>query len=82
MHRDHTMQAEPNPQQDAPVRLPKALVASRYGITERLAADWIRNAIAAGAIKTLRGVIIGRWSALDEWVAAGGQVPARRRGGR
>lgn len=77
------MQTESEPTKDTPQRIRAKLVATRYTITERLAGDWIRGALAAGAIKKLRGVIVGRWSALDAWVAAGGESPtSKRRGGR
>jgi hypothetical protein len=67
---------------DAPQRLKARDVAARYQVSERLAGEWIRAAVAAGTVRKMRRLVIGRWSQLDAWVAAGGTAPIskRRRG--
>lgn len=54
-------------------------VSARYGITPRLAGEWIRRMIAAGAIAKVGRVPVGRLSATDAWVASGGQSLRRSR---
>jgi hypothetical protein len=67
---------------DPPRRVRPGDVAARYGITERLAGEWIRRAKAAGVVTTLGRVSVVRWSALDAWVASGGAAAPRSRGRR
>jgi hypothetical protein len=66
---------------DVPTRIHKRNVAARYGISKRLANEWIRRAVVDGA-----AVKVGRWTVariteMDAWVMAGAgrEHRARRR---
>lgn len=52
-------------------------LAERYGITPRLAGEWIRRMIAAGVIAKIGNCPVGRLSACDEWLASGGKTTRR-----
>lgn len=67
---------------DAPQRIQADKYGRRYGITKRLASEWIRRAITAGVLKRIGRTIVGIPRELDAWVAAGGVVPPRKRGGK
>lgn len=47
-------------------------------ISKRTAAEWLRAMVAAGVLKKVRRLTVGRWSDVDAWLLAGGQAPARR----
>ena len=64
---------------DIPVRIRKSDLKDRYAITERLAADWIRQAVADGAAVKRGRYIFARPSQLDAWVLSDGKL-ARRSG--
>lgn len=74
---------QPSADSDAPRIIRKDAAGQRYGMAPRTAADIIRAAVAAGVLKKLggkkRGSTVGRWSALDAFVANGGQVEKRGR---
>ena len=63
---------------DAPQRIRAVAVAKRLDITPRLAGEWIRAMVAAGVLKKIRAVSVGRWSAIDAWVESGGAVTHKR----
>lgn len=67
---------------DPPRHLKPAELASRYGITPRLAGEWIRRMIAAGVVAKIGNLPVGRLSVCDDWVASGGKQLKRSRGGR
>jgi hypothetical protein len=64
---------------DIPRRIRDCDVAERYGISRRLGGEWLRAAVAAGVLRKAKRVTVGRWSALDTYVANGGQVEKRGR---
>jgi hypothetical protein len=64
---------------DAPARKRDADIAERYRVSKRTGGEWLRRAVAAGVLRKLGGITVGRWSEMDAWVAAGGQVPERKR---
>jgi len=60
---------------DTPRRVRAPEVASRYGIAERTAGEWLRRMIAVGTCRRVGAIIVGKWREMDAWVAAGGQRP-------
>lgn len=68
-----------NPSDDAPRRVRSVDLKARYNITPRLGGDWLRAMCAANVIRKLRGVFVGRWSAIDAWVESGGVTTGRGR---
>lgn len=64
---------------EPPRHLKPAELAERYGLTTRLAGEWIRRMLAAGVIAKLGNLPVGRLSACDEWVASGGKALRRSR---
>lgn len=77
-----TENAKPS-EADAPLRIRAVDIRKRFGretqISEHTAGDWLRAMVAAGVLKKLRGITVGRWSEVDAWVASGGQVEKRGR---
>jgi hypothetical protein len=72
--------APPAGPRDVPTRIHRRSVAARYGISTRLAEDWIARAVRDGA-----AVKVGRWtmaraSEMDVWVMAGAGRDHRARG--
>ncbi len=63
---------------DPPVRLRDITVANRYGITRRLAREWLRRLVAAGVATKLNRMFFARLTAVDAWVLAGGKAPVAR----
>jgi hypothetical protein len=63
---------------DPPRRLKPEDLADRYGISRRVAGEWIRAMVAAGIARKLGRWPMGRLSACDAWVASGGESPKRR----
>jgi hypothetical protein len=59
---------------DPPRRLCPDELAARYGITPRLAGEWIRAMVAAGVVRKLGRWPMGRLSVVDEWVDNGGEA--------
>lgn len=65
---------------EAPRRLRPVDLAERHSITERTAGEWLRAMVAAGVVKKLGRIIVGRLSATDFWVENGGAVKATKGG--
>ena len=61
-----------------PSRIRPEAVATRYGVSPRTGGEWIRAMLAQGVLRKVRSIIVGRWSAIDAWVEAGGNAPTRR----
>ncbi len=76
------MSGQEQPHLDPPKHLRPDDLAQRYGITPRLAGEWIRRMIAAGIVRKIGKLPVGRLSVCDEWVASGGTSLRRSRGGR
>ncbi len=53
-------------------------LSARYGITSRLAREWITRLVAAGVVSKVGRLPMGRLSACDAWVAAGGPASMRK----
>lgn len=64
---------------EAPVRIRDIAVASRYDISRRVAAEWLRRLHAAGIVAKVGRQFFARWSAVDAWVMAGATPVARTR---
>ena len=68
---------------DVPQRITKVSLAERVGgIKPRTADEWLRRMVAAGVVKKVGRVIIGRWRDVDEWLLSGGQAPEQQSRGR
>lgn len=64
---------------DAPRRVRGEDLGHRYKVSARTGGEMLRKMIAAGVVKKLGAMIMGRWSAIDAWVAGGGEMPKARR---
>jgi hypothetical protein len=60
---------------DVPQRIQPGPLAERYKVSPRTGGEWIRAMLAQGVLRKVRSIIVGRWSAIDAWVEAGGKVP-------
>lgn len=60
-----------DPARDTPVRITKRSIALRYIVTERRAADLIREAIAAKVAAKRGRFTFARPSAFDAWLVGG-----------
>lgn len=61
-----------------PRKLCDADIVERFGITPRLARDWLRDMLNAGAISKVGRHFFGDLPAVDAWVRSGGpKVPMR-----
>jgi hypothetical protein len=62
-------------------RMRARAIGERYEVSERTGGEWLRAMVAAGVLRKVRAITVGTWAAVDGWLANGGQVPQRRRGG-
>lgn len=49
--------------------------AQRWNVSERTAGEWFRRMVALGIMKRVGKILVGKWSEMDAWVAAGGKAP-------
>lgn len=75
---NHADPGQPITDATVPRRLRPDDVAERYGISPRLARDWMRRLVTCGTAVKVGQVIMAAPADVDAWVRRGGQ-PARTR---